>query len=193
MPSGGPFRPPVTRTAKNAPERVSLWAMKSRPFLQRGFTIIELLIVVMIGGVLALIAVPSMRDMLNTTRQSSALGLIVSDLNLARGEAIKRNARVVVCVRNVAGTDCGAGLDWRAGWVVCIAVAGADTCAAATATDPNPLVIRPALDPNLALAGSATAIRFNPNSSAVAASLTLTLNGGSTRTVAVAATGNISK
>lgn len=156
------------------------------------------MIVVAIAAILALIAVPSFRDMLNSTRQSSALGLIVNDLNLARGEAIKRNVRVVMCVRNAAGTDCdtvGTGLDWRAGWVVCIAVAGADTCAMGTAADPNPQVVRPALDVNLTLASTAGAVRFNPNSSAVAQTLTLggTWAGATARAVTIAVTGNISK
>ena len=130
-----------------------------------------------------------------TPSQSSALGLIVSDLNQARGEAIKRNARVVMCVRDIAGTDCGAGTNWQAGWLVCTALAGADTCAASTLTNPNPLVVRPPLDARLTLTGSATALRFNPNSSAVAQTLTLggTWSGAPARVVAVAVTGNISK
>lgn len=169
---------------------------------QHGFTVIELLIVVTIGALLAMVAIPSMRDVLNNTRQSSALGLLVSDLNLARGEAIKRNARVVVCVRDTAALNAvpncetgGAGTDWRAGWLVCIAAAGADTCAAATAANPNPLVVRPALDPSLTLVSTARAIRFVPNSSAVAATLTLggSWSGASNRVVNVAVTGNISK
>jgi type IV fimbrial biogenesis protein FimT len=159
---------------------------------------IELLIVVGIGAILAAIAVPSLRDTLNNTRQSSALGLLINDLNQARGEAIKRNARVVLCVRNTAGTDCetaGAGTDWKAGWLVCIAVAGADTCAAATAAIPNPVVVRPALEPTLALTSTVRAVRFNPNSSASAATLALAGNwaGATTRNVTVAVTGNITK
>ena len=164
-----------------------------------GFTIIELMVVVAIGAVLALIAVPSFRDTLNTTRQSSAVGLLMSDLNQARGEAIKRNGRVLVCVRNVAGTDCGAGTDWRAGWLVCSEGAVANTCAASSATNPNPIIVRPALDPSLTLTALAAVIIFSANSSqgAGGGAATLRLNGtwsGATeRLITVAGTGNISK
>jgi Tfp pilus assembly protein FimT len=139
--------------------------------------------------------------MLNTTRQSSALGLIVNDLNQARGEAIKRNARVVMCSRDGDGIQCATfadtslGFNWHAGWLVCIAAVGTDTCAASTPTDPNPLIVRPPLDANLTLSGTVSSVRFNPNSSAVAANMALngTWSGAISRTVAVAVTGNISK
>lgn len=166
-------------------------ARKSSP---GGFTLIELLIVVAIGAILATIAVPSLRDTLNTMRQNSALGLIVGDLNQARGEAIKRNARVLMCVRNVAGTQCGSGTNWQAGWVICGAGLVADQC-----SDFNPMTVRPPLDPALTLNASAVAIRFNANSSqgADGSAATLTVSGtGSSptaRTVTIANTGNISR
>jgi type IV fimbrial biogenesis protein FimT len=171
---------------------------------QCGFTVIELILVVMIAAVLAVIAVPALRDTLNTTRQSSALGLLVSDLNLARGEAIKRNARVLVCVRNTAGTDCGAGTNWQAGWVVCSDALTTATglppndgqCDAGTADIPNPIAVRPALDPALTLTAPGPIIQFSANSTAIAAAtlnLGGTWSGAPTRNVAVANTGNISK
>jgi Tfp pilus assembly protein FimT len=133
---------------------------------------IELLIVVAIGAILAAIAVPSMRDMLNTTRQSSALGLIVNDLNQARGEAIKRNARMLMCRRNAAGDDCVASaavsVDWAAGWVVCIEGAVAEQCAVSTPADPNPVIVRPPLNASLTLLASVAVARFSPNSAASA-------------------------
>ena len=162
---------------------------------------VELLIVISIAAILAMIAIPSFRDMLNTTRLNSALGLVMSDLNLARGEAIKRNARSLVCQRNAAGTGCiaVAVVNWQAGWLVCIDADADDACDASSATNPNPVAVRPALDSSLTLTGPAAAIRFNANSSqgAGGAAATLTLGGtwaGATdRVVTVAGTGNISK
>jgi type IV fimbrial biogenesis protein FimT len=173
--------------------------MKVRTAPQAGFTMIELLIVVAIGALLALIAVPSFREILYTMRQSSALGLLMSDMNMARGEAIKRNTRVLLCGRDNAGTDCGAVTDWRVGWVVCTEAAAANTCALATADNPNPFVVRPPLDSTLTLTASANTIRFNPNSSqgdgttAPTVALAGTWAGAPTRTISVAGTGNISK
>lgn len=165
---------------------------------------IELILVVAIAAVLAAIAIPSMRDMLNTTRQSSAVSLLVSDLNLARGEAIKRNTRVLVCVRNAAGTDCGAGTNWQAGWVVCSDAVTTATglppndgqCDATTAANPNPIAVRPALDPALTLTAPGPIIQFGANSTAVAAGTLIlggTWSGAPNRSVVVANTGNISK
>lgn len=167
--------------------------------MRRGFTIIEVIIVVAIGAILAAIAVPSMRELLNTTRQSSAVSLIVSDLNQARGEAIKRNVRMLVCRRNAAGTDCAGGsapVSWQAGWVVCIEGTVADQCAASTAANPNPVIVRPPLDASLTLTSPLAVVRFSPNSSVAAAaafSLGGTWSGAATRTVNVAGTGNITK
>lgn len=166
---------------------------------QCGFTLVELLMVVAIAAVLALIAVPSFRDMLNNTRQTSSLGLLVSDLNQARGEAIKRNTRILVCGRNTGGTDCAGVTDWRVGWVVCTESGVANTCALGTADNPNPVIVRPPLDARLTLTAAAAAIRFNANSSQGAGGVATTLLLGGTwagatpRTVTVAGTGNISK
>lgn len=141
-----------------------------------------------------------MRDVLRSTRQSSALSLLMSDLNQARGEAIKRNSRTLVCLRNAAGTDCVVGnTNWQAGWLVCTDADANDSCDASTATSPNPVVVRPALDATLTLTAPAAVIRFNANSSqgaggaAVALTLGGTWSGAPARAVTIAATGNITK
>lgn len=212
LPFGRSIAPFVDRNMPRPPSCASLWPMKHSPVVstsraalsrrvaaQHGFTVVELIIVLAIGAILAAIAIPGMRDMLNSTRQSSAVSLLVNDLNQARGEAIKRNVRLLVCRRNAAGTDCVAGaapVNWQAGWVVCMEGAVAESCAASTATDPNPVIVRPPLDPSLTLTAPLAVVRFSPNSSAAAAvnfSLGGSWSGATTRTVAVAITGNITK
>ncbi|MFZ4479302.1 MAG: GspH/FimT family pseudopilin [Rhodoferax sp.] len=172
---------------------------------QGGFSMIELLVVMAIAALLAAVAVPSLRDTLNDFRQRSAPSLLISDLNQARAEAIKRNARVLLCVRNTAGTGCAASTNWLTGWVACTDANGDNACDSATASSPNPFIVRPALDSNLTLTAAdagATAlsqIRFNANSTqgagGSAATLTLggTWSGAAARTISVAVTGNISK
>lgn len=165
----------------------------------RGLTLVELVIVIGIAMVLALVAMPSFRDALSATRQNSALGLLVSDLNLARGEAIKRNARVLVCAKNAAATDCGLLTNWASGWLVCADTDGDNSCDDPTADLPNPLLVRPALDSSLTLNASSALLRFNANSSqgGGGASFLLTVGGtwagASNRVVTVAATGNVTR
>ena len=170
--------------------------MNPRLIAQRGVTIIELMIVVAIGAVLAAIAIPGLRDTLNNTRQSTALGLVLSDLNQARSEAIKRNARMLVCAANAGGTDCSGSTNWSGGWLVCRQDdAVATECEDSTLQDPNPVIVRPPVADSLTLTSSAAVIRFFPNSSASAATLTLggTWSGAPNRTANVAVTGHISK
>lgn len=172
---------------------------------QSGFTLVELMVVVAIAAILAALAVPSFRSFINSTRQSSAVMQLVSDLNLGRSEAIKRNAHVLVCARNSDGTDCAASTNWQAGWLVCLEGSVVNQCAAGTVTTPNPIVVRPPLDSALTLTFSnavtpaATNARFNANSSqgSDGAANTLriggTWTGATARTITVATTGNISK
>lgn len=175
-----------------------------------GFTTIELLVVIAIAAVLAMVGAPSFSTFMNNSKLSATSSQLLNELNMARSEAIKRNSRVLVCVRNAAGTDCGTGTNWAAGWLVCydnetestpgngIADGKCDV-PPANGSNPNPMILQPALTNAVTVTGSAAAIRFNPNGSqgasgASAATLTVGLTSAtSTRTVTVAATGNITK
>lgn len=165
---------------------------------QTGVTMIELMIVIVIASILAAIAAPSFSRFINDTRQTSTMSQLTGDLNRARSEAIKRNARVLVCVRDAAGTDCGAGTDWRNGWLACSDSNEDGSCDAATAANPNPITVHPALNAHLTLTGSAASIVFNPNGTQGAggvATLTLSGNwsGAQNKITNIAATGNISR
>ena len=82
-----------------------------------GFTLLELLVVVAIGGVLAAVAVPSMHAMLNAQKAASFVNVFVASLHLARNEAIKRNARAVLC-KSATGQSCTSSGGWEQGWIL---------------------------------------------------------------------------
>lgn len=84
---------------------------------QLGFTIIELMLVLVLVGVLAGLAAPSVRDMITTARLKSHNAAIQNSLMLARSEAIKRKVRVVVC-KSANQASCATAGNWEQGWIV---------------------------------------------------------------------------
>ena len=60
---------------------------------QEGFTLIELVTVLVILGVIAALALPSFEGMIQSQRVRTASESVLNGLQLARAEAIRRNAR----------------------------------------------------------------------------------------------------
>lgn len=75
-----------------------------------GFTIIELMIVMVIVGVMVSLAGPNIRDLIVRTRLKTAASDLHSSLTLARSEAIKRNAGMQIVPVSAA--------NWALGWSV---------------------------------------------------------------------------
>jgi type IV fimbrial biogenesis protein FimT len=86
----------------------------------RGFTLIELMIVLVILGIILSVAMPGFSELNLRTRLKSYGNNMVSSAYLARGEAIKRNASVVICIPNADADACAGGNanDWEKGWLV---------------------------------------------------------------------------
>ena len=82
-----------------------------------GFTLIELATTVAIMGILAGVALPSMRDFVERQRTLSAVSSLTAHMGLARMAAISRNRRAVLCP-SVDGRHCEAGTDWSQGWML---------------------------------------------------------------------------
>ncbi len=82
----------------------------------RGFTVIELMIVVGVVGILLAVGMPSLQETINSITTNSAAKTLVASLSYARSEAVKRGRIVSVCASD-SGTDCAAN-SWGDGWIV---------------------------------------------------------------------------
>lgn len=92
-----------------------------RPKQEAGFTAIELLVSVSVLAVLAALAGPSFKSLIDRWRVRDALEAMQSTLYLARSEAIKRGGRVAI--EKLPKTTPGCTLastteEWGCGWFV---------------------------------------------------------------------------
>ena len=83
----------------------------------RGFTLVELMVVLVIVGVILVIAAPGFSTLTQRTRLKSYANEVVASIYLARSEAIKRNGQMTLCV-STDGANCTGGGDWEEGWIV---------------------------------------------------------------------------
>jgi type IV fimbrial biogenesis protein FimT len=88
---------------------------RSRGF--SGFTLIELLVTLAIAAIAVAIAIPNFTAFVQNNRLVMQANDLVSALNYARSEAIKRGVRVSVCSRQ-DDANCLGAATWNAGWLV---------------------------------------------------------------------------
>lgn len=90
-----------------------------RTTANRGFTLIEMMVVVALIAIFALIGVPAYRSITTSNRMATEMNAFVGDLQFARSEAIKRGQDVTMCA-SANGTAClGANTtNWTPGWIV---------------------------------------------------------------------------
>lgn len=90
-----------------------------RSFLRntRGFTLIELMIVLIILAVILVIGVPSYNTLALRAKLKAYANEVAASALTARSEAIKRNAPMTLCI-STDGATCAGGGDWDQGWVV---------------------------------------------------------------------------
>jgi prepilin-type N-terminal cleavage/methylation domain-containing protein len=88
----------------------------------RGYSLIELIVVMTIVGIVIGIAVPSYKYVTNSNRVSGEINTLLGDLQYARSEAVREGAFVTVCPStnptSTTPTCATSTTNWATGWVV---------------------------------------------------------------------------
>ena len=85
-----------------------------------GLTLVELLMVLVVGSIIIGFGIPALSQLVANNRMVSSVNDFVTDLHLARSEAVKRRTPAAVCAArpDVAPNVCNAGAGFHEGWVV---------------------------------------------------------------------------
>jgi type IV fimbrial biogenesis protein FimT len=88
-----------------------------------GFTLIELVVTLVVVGILATVAVPSIRNIIKDHRLSGYTNELLADMNYARSEALKRATPVTTCKTtnpqaNSPACDTTASDPWTTGRII---------------------------------------------------------------------------
>lgn len=96
----------------------------------QGFTLLELMITIVIAAILVTAALPSFQSIIQNNRMATQANELLTAINLARSEVLKRGRPVAICHSanpgDVAPTCGGVGSSWSSGWLV-FAVGPANT------------------------------------------------------------------
>lgn len=156
----------------------------------RGVSLIEMMGVILIGGLVTLYAIPSFMGVVHNYRVSGYADALGQHLDYARSEAIKRNSNVNVCARlTPTSLQCGAVNNWSNGWLVYFNDTGG-----------NPVVLKlqEALNVGSLVDFSASTLTFQSNGliSGLPSSFNMSSSyctGNSARNIAISQVGIISK
>lgn len=87
--------------------------------LLAGFTMAELIIVILIAGIMVTLAIPSFTSFMQNNRALTISSDFVNALSYTRSEAVKRGVAVSICsASNSTYTACGGAGSWANGWII---------------------------------------------------------------------------
>ncbi|SEM96633.1 GspH/FimT family pseudopilin [Nitrosomonas marina] len=85
--------------------------------IDKGFTLIELVVTLSVAGILLAVAAPNYQEFVQESRITAQSNSILSSMMLTKSEAIKRNSPATICP-STSGTACTGGTVWSNGWIV---------------------------------------------------------------------------
>jgi type IV fimbrial biogenesis protein FimT len=134
---------------------------------QKGVTLIELIVVIVIAAILVALAIPSFQSVINSSRVSNPANEMVATLQLARMEAFRRGERTVVCRSENADSatpSCTTSAGNWGGWLAFVdtdgngSVSGTDVVLRTTAVAQPAVVI-----PSARISSASNSIVFRPD------------------------------
>jgi type IV fimbrial biogenesis protein FimT len=91
--------------------------MRIKRTQQRGFSAIELMMVLVVASVLLAIAIPGFQNVIRSSLLTSGADKLSASLNLARTKAIMSRRNVRLCP-STNGTTCTTSGSWTGGWIM---------------------------------------------------------------------------
>lgn len=134
----------------------------SAPLPMRGFSLLELMIVVSITAILASVAIPGFRNFVLNSQRASAVNDLMASLQLARSETTKLGRAVVVCPANAAGTACTGSTTWSGGWLVFANLDNATESPPVVDSNERVLQLTGAVSSSIAVTASNSSYIFRP-------------------------------
>lgn len=92
-------------------------APRHTKLLEKGLTLIELLVTISILAILMALAIPSFQSMIASSSLTTTTNDLANTLAQARSNAIRRGGRVTVC-KSASATQCATTGNWEQGWIV---------------------------------------------------------------------------
>lgn len=84
--------------------------------LQKGLTLVELMVTIAVVAILAAVGIPMFQRVVHTNNAATGVNDLVTALQMARASAVNQGVRTVVCPRDSSTLTCGS--DWDNGWLV---------------------------------------------------------------------------